>query len=116
MRDKILLYTHPDQSQFTSKERVEAEIRAMAEAYYIPVSPHDASGLINVVAGAQVMMTVPNSYRLETSRYDLGKYDQMIETPLDNAGGSLRLSPAPGLGMTMNMDHLRAHAVEEFGG
>ncbi len=92
------------------------KISTMAEAYYIPVSPHDASGPINVVAGAQVMMTVPNFYRLETSRYDLGKYDQMIETPLDNQGGSLRLSTAPGLGVTMNMDYLRAHAVDGFGG
>ena len=51
------------------------KISTMAEAYYIPVSPHDASGPINVVAGAQVMMTVPNFYRLETSRHDLGKYN-----------------------------------------
>jgi galactonate dehydratase len=61
-------------------------------------------------------MTVPNFYRLETSQYDLGKYNEMIETPLDNAGGSLRLPPRPGLGVTMNMDYLRAHAVDGFGG
>ena len=40
------------------------KISILAEAYYIPISPHDASGPINVVAGAQVMMTVPNFYRL----------------------------------------------------
>ena len=45
------------------------KIATMAEAYYIPVSPHDASGPINVVAGAQVMMSTPNFYRLETSRW-----------------------------------------------
>ena len=44
------------------------KISALCEAYYIPVSPHDAAGPINVVAGAQVMMTVPNFYKLETSR------------------------------------------------
>ena len=41
------------------------KIATMAEAYYIPISPHDASGPINVMAGAQVMMTVPNFYKLE---------------------------------------------------
>jgi galactonate dehydratase len=92
------------------------KISTMAEAYYIPVSPHDASGPINVVAGAHVMMTTPNFYRLETSRHNLGKYNKMIETPLDNAGGSLRLPPLPGLGITMDMDYLRANAVDGFGG
>ena len=39
------------------------KIATMAEAYYVPVSPHDASGPINLLAGAHVMMTVPNFYR-----------------------------------------------------
>ena len=92
------------------------KISTMAEAYYIPVSPHDASGPINVVAGAHVMMTVPNFYRLETSRYDLSKYNAFIHTPLDNKGGSLRLPPKAGLGLEMNLEYLRANAVDGFGG
>ena len=92
------------------------KISAMAEAYYIPVSPHDAAGPINIMAGAQVMMTVPNFYRLETSRYDLSKYNDLIETPLDNRGGRLRMPNLPGLGITMNLDYLRSQAVEGFGG
>ena len=92
------------------------KIATMAEAYYIPISPHDASGPINVVAGAQVMMTVPNFYRLETSRYDLSKYNVFLETPLDNTGGSLHLSTAPGLGITMNMDYMRGNIVDGYGG
>ena len=31
------------------------KIATMAEAYYIPISPHDASGPINVLAGAHAM-------------------------------------------------------------
>ena len=92
------------------------KISAMAEAYYIPVSPHDASGPINIAAGAHVMMTVPNFYRLETSRYDLSKYNSFIEAPLDNANGRLRLASRPGLGLDMNLDYLKAHAVDGFGG
>ena len=90
------------------------KIATMAEAYYIPVSPHDASGPINVVAGAQVMITVPNFYRVETSRWDLSKYNPMIQTPLDNSGGSLHLTNAPGHGVEMNMDYLRENAIEGF--
>jgi galactonate dehydratase len=87
----------------------------MAEAYYIPVSPHDASGPINVVAGAHVMMTVPNFYRVETARYDLSGYNRFIQTPLDNSNGRLHLTDAPGLGLEMNMDFLRANIVDGFG-
>lgn len=88
------------------------KISALCEAYYIPVSPHDASGPINVVAGAQVMMTVPNFYKLETSEWDLSKYDPMILAPLDNSNGSLKLPKKPGLGIEMNLDYLAAHRIE----
>jgi galactonate dehydratase len=92
------------------------KISTMAEAYYIPVSPHDASGPINVLAGAHVMMTVPNFYRLETARYKLNAYDIFIEEPLDIRGGQLFMPDSPGLGITMNMDYLRANADEQFRG
>lgn len=88
------------------------KISALCEAYYIPVSPHDAAGPINVVAGAQVMMTVPNFYKLETSEWNLSKYDHLIDVPLDNSNGSLKLNPAPGLGIEMNRAYLEANALE----
>ena len=88
------------------------KISALCEAYFIPVSPHDAAGPINVVAGAQVMMTVPNFYRLETSEWNLHKYDHLIDKPLDNSNGSLKLTRGPGLGVELNRDYLDAHAID----
>jgi galactonate dehydratase len=88
------------------------KISALCEAYYIPVSPHDAAGPINVVAGAQVMMTVPNFYKLETSEWNLHKYDEMIDQPLDNSNGSLKLTGLPGLGVEMNRGYLEANAID----
>jgi galactonate dehydratase len=90
------------------------KIAILAEAYYVPITPHDASGPINVVAGAHVMMTVPNFYRIETSRYDLSHYNKLIEEPLDNRGGRIRLNAKPGLGVTMNLDYLRGNALDGF--
>lgn len=90
------------------------KISTMAEAYYVPISPHDASGPINVVAGAHVMMTVPNFYRLETARAKLDAYDVFIDQPLDIRGGDLFLPEKPGLGLEMNLDFLRAHVDEEL--
>ena len=92
------------------------KIATMAEAYYIPISPHDASGPINVVAGAQVMMTVPNFYRVETSHHDLSSYNKFIQTPLDNRGGELKIPSGPGLGIEMNIDFLRANIIDGIGG
>ena len=88
------------------------KIATMAEAYYIPVSPHDASGPINVVAGGHVMLTVPNCYRVETHRWDLSQYNVFIDKPLDNTDGALHLSDTPGLGLEMNMDYLSKNRVE----
>ncbi len=92
------------------------KISTMAEAYYIPVSPHDASGPINVVAGAHVMMTVPNFYKLETMRYDLSAYNAFIDHPLDIRSGDLYLSERPGLGIELDKEYLKAHAVQGYGG
>ena len=88
------------------------KIATMAEAYYIPVSPHDASGPINVVAGGHVMLTVPNCYKIETGNADLSRYDVFLEEPIDNSGGSLHLPQLPGLGIEMNMDYMEANKVE----
>jgi galactonate dehydratase len=87
------------------------KIATMAEAYYIPVSPHDASGPINVLAGAHVMLTVPNFYRLETTRADMGFYNAFIDQPLDVRRGELHVPRRPGLGLDLNPDYLRAHAL-----
>jgi len=88
------------------------KISTQAETYYIPVSPHDASGPINVLAGAHVMMTVPNFYKLETANADLTKYNEFIQSPLDNTNGALHLDAnVPGLGIEMNMDYLNANKL-----
>ncbi len=85
------------------------KISTMAETYYIPVSPHDASGPVNVVAGAHVMMTVPNFYKLETSRWDLSAYNVCIDQPLKIEQGCLILPERPGLGVELDKEWLAAH-------
>tara|TARA_A100001037_G_C15106647_1_gene616796 strand:- start:712 stop:1863 length:1152 start_codon:yes stop_codon:yes gene_type:complete len=90
------------------------KIATQAESYYIPISPHDASGPINVLAGAHVMITVPNFYKLETGNADLTKYNEFIMSPLNNSDGALHLDPkAPGLGIEMNLDYLKANKLND---
>jgi galactonate dehydratase len=112
LENKLADYIMPDVT-WTGGITELKKISALCEAYYIPVSPHDAAGPINVVAGAQVMMTVPNFYKLETSEWNLHKYDHLIDKPLDNSNGSLKLNLAPGLGVEMNREYLEANVIDE---
>ena len=88
------------------------KICTLAETYYIPVSPHDASGPINVISGAHVMITVPNCYRVETSRADLSAYNAFIDVPLDIRGDKIWLdADRPGLGLNLDIEYMEGHEV-----
>lgn len=91
------------------------KISTLAEAYYVPMSPHDAGGPVNVLAGAHVMATVPNFYRLETSRASLDFYNEMIEEPLQIKNGELILPNRPGLGVEFNREYLKKHPSKGVG-
>ncbi|MFT5090404.1 MAG: galactonate dehydratase, partial [Planctomycetota bacterium] len=92
------------------------KIATLSESYYIPISPHDASGPINVLAGAHVMMSVPNHFRVETSRAKLNAYDVFTDYPLDIRGDQIHLSKRPGLGIELNRDYMRSRVLEGYGG
>ena len=92
------------------------KIATMAEAYYVPISPHDASGPINVLAGAHAMASVPNHYRVETSKARLNAYDVFIDHPLDIRGDKIYLSDRPGLGIELDKDYMRGHVIDGYGG
>ena len=87
------------------------KIATMAEAYYIPISPHNAQGPGQILAGAQVAMTVPNFYRLEHAISCKPAYDRLLQDPLNWEGNSLILSGRPGLGVDLNMDEVKAATV-----
>jgi galactonate dehydratase len=88
------------------------KIATLAETFYVPVSPHDASGPINVLAGAQVMMTVPNFYRLEARRVNMSFYNAFLEQPLQVRSGALIVPSTPGLGARLDVDYLQAHQIQ----
>src|SRR4029077_10173241 len=82
------------------------KIATLAETFYIPISPHDASGPINVLAGAQVMMTGPNFYRLEARRVKMDFYNAFLEEPLEVKDGALVVPKTPGVGGRLNVEYL----------
>jgi galactonate dehydratase len=88
------------------------KIANMAEAYYIPISPHDASGPINVLAGAHVSLNVPNFYKLEARRVRFDFYNAFLSEPLEVRDGDLIVPERPGLGISLNPEYLRANEVQ----
>ena len=88
------------------------KIATLAEAFFVPISPHDAGGPINILAGAHVMMTVPNFYKLETSRWNLSGYNELMHTRIDNSNGAITLPRTPGIGIEMDRDYLAANEIQ----
>ena len=88
------------------------KLATIAAAFYIPISPHDASGPINVLAGAHVMMTVPNFYRLEARRVGMDFYNAFVDEPLVVRDGALHVPRRPGLGITIDPGYLEANAID----
>ena len=110
LEQKLTDYVMPDVT-WTGGITELKKISALCEAYYIPVSPHDAGGPINILAGSHVMMSTPNFYKLETNRWDLGGYNELMHTRIDTTKGIIKLPKVPGLGIEMNMDYLKANEV-----
>lgn len=90
------------------------KIANLAESFYIPVSPHDASGPINIMAGAHTMMTVPNFYKLEFNHAQLDSHNSLIDRPLDIVDGKLKMSEDPGLGIELDVEFIEAHLDEDW--
>ncbi len=85
------------------------KIAHLAETFYIPISPHDASGSFNVISGAHVLMNVPNIYRLEMNHHAVPSYNACLTEALDIRDGHLHLSDKPGMGYELDRDFIEAH-------
>lgn len=88
------------------------KIANLAEAYHLPFSPHNAQGTIQIVAGAQLCMALPNFYRLEHAMSHISGYNRFIKEPLNFHDGKITLSDKPGLGVEMDTDEIEKSSVE----
>ena len=61
-----------------------------------------------MAAGAQVMMSTPNFYRLEIAYSELPYYNAALTPALDVHDGFYHVPDAPGHGHTLNPDYIAA--------
>lgn len=75
------------------------KIAAMAEAYHLPIAPHDCSGPVNVFACLHLCASCPNTLAMESVRaFYRGYYDEIVTPNLDVRDGHIHFPTAPGLG------------------
>jgi galactonate dehydratase len=78
------------------------KIAAMADAYHLPVAPHDCTGPIAFAASLQLCANAPNAMIMESVRgFCDGWYSDVLDAPLAPVDGAIDLPAGPGLGVTL---------------
>ena len=81
------------------------KIAAMAEAYHLPIAPHDCVGPITLIASLHLDYAVPNVYVQEVVRaYLHGVYPSLVTWVPSVIRGEVRPPEAPGLGTALLPD------------
>ena len=84
------------------------KIATMAEAYYLPIAPHNCGGPILHFATAHLSANVTNLFIMETvRRHYREEYDGLVTQKLvAGVNGELPLPPGPGLGVELSSEVL----------
>ncbi len=86
------------------------KIADMADTYFMPFAAHNVCSPIGTMAAAHVCATMRNFHVLEFHAQDVEWWDDLVtqEEPLIQEG-YITLPDAPGLGLELNEDVVRAH-------
>ncbi len=82
------------------------KIAAMAEAYHVPVAPHNMYGPLATMASAQVCACIPNFTILEFQWGDVPWRDEIIDRPIPIVDGHIEITDQPGIGVELNREAL----------
>lgn len=81
------------------------QVGQMALAYNLPVSMHDATGPLTMLAGLHALAALPNGLYQETMRAQIATtYKDLIDLDVRIENGSLAVPREPGLGTRLNPD------------
>lgn len=88
------------------------KIAAMAEAWHLPVAPHDCTGPVVLTASTHLALNAPNALVQESVRAFYRTWYRDLVTALPEVkGGLITVPPGPGLGLDLNPDLDRAFTV-----
>jgi len=98
------------------------KIASMAEAWHLPVAPHDCTGPVVFCASTHLSLNAPNAMIQESVRAYYRTWYQELATELPKVeNGSITVPPGPGLGLELQPDlgkrfrlNSRTTAVEDL--
>jgi L-alanine-DL-glutamate epimerase-like enolase superfamily enzyme len=88
------------------------KIAAMAEAWHLPVAPHDCTGPVVLAASTHLSLNAPNALIQESVRaFYRGWYRDVVTALPPVAQGRITVPPGPGLGLALLPDLERGWTV-----
>jgi galactonate dehydratase len=105
-------YIQPDVTHVGLSEL--RKIAAMAEAYHIPICPHNPSGPVANAATLQIAACTPNFYLLETMASDVPVRGKVAKEELKLEKGRMVIPDAPGLGVDIDEDEIANHPYKRY--
>ncbi len=88
------------------------KIAAMAEAWHLPVAPHDCTGPVVLCASTHLSLNAPNALIQESVRAFYRTWYRDLVTALPEVrDGMITVPPGAGLGMELNPEMDRAYTV-----
>ncbi len=81
------------------------KVAAMAEAWHLPVAPHDCTGPVVWAASTHLSLNAPNALVQEGVRaFYRGWYRDVVTALPEVRGGHVTVPPGPGLGLDLHPD------------
>ncbi|TIV83544.1 MAG: mandelate racemase/muconate lactonizing enzyme family protein, partial [Mesorhizobium sp.] len=88
------------------------KIASMAEAWRLPVAPHDCTGPVVLAASTHLSLNAPNALVQESVRAFYRTWYRDLATALPEVkDGMITVPPGPGLGLALNPELGRAYTV-----
>jgi L-alanine-DL-glutamate epimerase-like enolase superfamily enzyme len=86
------------------------KVASLAEVYYAQIAPHLYNGPVGAAASIVLGACTPNFLMQESIGTWDGFHARVLKQPIQWEDGYLIPSKAPGLGIELDMDVVRAHA------
>jgi galactonate dehydratase len=88
------------------------KIATVADAFDVPLAPHNISSPIGTMASVHVCATVPNAFALEWHAREVPWWDDMHTEAEDLIqDGTIQVPEEPGLGISIDTDTVEAHVA-----
>jgi L-alanine-DL-glutamate epimerase-like enolase superfamily enzyme len=88
------------------------KIASMAEAWRLPVAPHDCTGPVVLAASTHLSLNAPNAVLQESVRaFYRTWYRDLVTAVPEVANGMITVPPGPGLGLELHPDLAKTYTV-----